>query len=183
MSDFSEEELAAFSAQFKQVKEKAEIESYEMPWTPDWHFHEQSKMWVEGARPFDGCSICDEQYALIEKAKKHPKFKSNPISFAFTEEALERITKRLKDGLPAFEVHPEYLEKNVDFVLEKDYSNPTKDDRARWRKQFSRMIQQIRTMKPEITEDEDSMRDAPPETGYQASVFGVGPKIDKKRKK
>jgi hypothetical protein len=183
MSDFSREELEAFSAQFKKSIEKKETEISAMPALPEWHLHEKSKTWVEGVKRDDGCSVCDEIWPLIQEAQKHSKFKTTISCISFTEEALERITQRLKDGLPAFPIPEDYWKPTDNVYIPKDIeTRPSKDDKVRWRKQFSGIIDKIRAIGVQYNEEqEEELRDAPP-VG-QSSIFGVGSQIPKKKKK
>lgn len=186
MNDFSDEEKENWKKALSKAKD-AEKEAESDPWLPGLHYHEKTKLYVDGIRPGEDCFVCDGQWPLVEKAIRSENFKTTILCVTFSEESLRRIKIRKEIGL---DLIPDYRYWNE--VKETLYEpipelvDPSKEDRVRWKKQFAGRISKdlIKESVRDITpEEEEKMNEIPPTGIVQKGIFGDYTVIDETKKR
>jgi hypothetical protein len=168
-------------------------------WLPDWHFHERSQLHVWGIVEEDGCFICDGQMAMVRRTQLD---RSQVVGFSISEEALARFSRRMSwDDTEEEPTEPgegfftdcrtdEDLKLPEELIPELE--DPSKNDMARWRKQFAPSLELMRggRSKREFVSKNDPDEIDPEllKGRYQPRLFGGGGDViqikrRKKRKK
>lgn len=154
--------------------------------TPQWHFHDKSRSYVFGIKLEDGCNICEKFKDLLDE-----RTISHLVSVSFSEEFAEKALDRYLKKQPIFDIK-EIKSKTFEGPLIRELSNPSKDDKIRWKKQFSYLMTKIRGIEKTVVEEieekkEEDIDEALSQTVTnskgQASLFGEVIENKKKRKK
>ena len=157
-------------------------------WIPQVHYHKKSRTYVEGIVPFDGCWVCDNQWPLVEGAMQRGEPVPAILSVVFTEEALDKMKRRIGIYGEAFfhEPDPDDLKPLPPATSLTELTLPNRDDYARWRKQFAGVLEKIKPVAKFTSKNEPEDEPIAPIVGVvQIGVFGGAEVIpfDRKRKR
>lgn len=153
--------------------------------TPQWHFHDKSRSYVFGIKLEDGCSICEKFNSLLDEREK-----THLVSVCFSEEFAEKALDRYLKKEPIFKTSEDNF-KTFSGPLIKELSNPSKEDKIRWKKQFSFIMSKIRKTDGVVIEQlqekeeeiEEALMEVRTNSKGQTSLFGEVIESTKKRKK